>query len=114
MPFPYVRLIVGTRHCRILISGNINSDATGIDLNCGCAIGHIAYSRFMKCRVQTIAGVVHKFGICYHISLNYQARERLADRTRIGKLPEILFRPWHKPDRLRKRLKYKSLDRLKF
>ena len=32
MPFPYARLIVGTRHCRVLISGSINSDATGIDL----------------------------------------------------------------------------------
>ena len=33
MPFPYVRLIVGTRQCRVLISGNINSDATGIDIS---------------------------------------------------------------------------------
>ena len=33
MPFPYGRLIVGTRHCRVLISGNINSDAIGIDIN---------------------------------------------------------------------------------
>ncbi|MEG3842017.1 hypothetical protein, partial [Microcoleus sp. herbarium14] len=54
VPFPYVRLIVvgtrhcrvlisqdavslrlitvGTRHCRVLISGNINSDGTGIDI----------------------------------------------------------------------------------
>ena len=28
VPFPYATLIVGTRHCRVLISGNINSDAT--------------------------------------------------------------------------------------
>ncbi|WP_333119340.1 MULTISPECIES: hypothetical protein [unclassified Microcoleus] len=33
VPFPYARLIVGTRHCRVLISGNINSDVTGIDIN---------------------------------------------------------------------------------
>ena len=26
------RLIVGTWHCRVLISGDINSDATGIDI----------------------------------------------------------------------------------
>ena len=26
------RLIVGTRHCRILIVGNINSDAMGFDI----------------------------------------------------------------------------------
>ncbi len=26
------RLIVGKRHCRLLISGNINSDATEIDM----------------------------------------------------------------------------------
>ncbi len=32
MPFPYARLIVGTRQCRVLMSGNINSDATGIDM----------------------------------------------------------------------------------
>ena len=32
MPCPYVRLIVGTRQCRVLISGNVNSDATGIDI----------------------------------------------------------------------------------
>ena len=32
MPFPYSRLIVGTRHCRVLIVGNINSDATGFDI----------------------------------------------------------------------------------
>ncbi len=32
VPFPYTRLIVGTRQCRVLISGNINSDATGIDI----------------------------------------------------------------------------------
>ncbi len=32
LPCPYARLIVGTRHCRVLISGNINSDATGIDI----------------------------------------------------------------------------------
>ena len=32
VPFPYPRLIVGTRHCRILISGNINSYATGINI----------------------------------------------------------------------------------
>jgi hypothetical protein len=32
VPFPYARLIVGTRHCHFLISGNINSDATGIDI----------------------------------------------------------------------------------
>jgi len=32
MPFPYARLIVGKRHCRVLIVGNINSDATGIDI----------------------------------------------------------------------------------
>ncbi|WP_333119237.1 hypothetical protein [Microcoleus sp. SVA1_B3] len=25
------RLIVGTRHCRVLIAGNINSDTTGFD-----------------------------------------------------------------------------------
>ena len=56
---------------------------------CGCSIGH-------------------------DLTPNCWARERLADRTRIGKLPEMLFRPWHKPERLRKRLKYKSRDRLKF
>ncbi len=33
MPCPYARLIVGTRHCRVLTLGNINSDATGIDMN---------------------------------------------------------------------------------
>ena len=33
VPFPYGRLVVGTRHCRVLISGNINSDAIGIDIN---------------------------------------------------------------------------------
>ncbi len=34
MPFHgSARLIVGTRHCRVLISGNINSDATGIDIS---------------------------------------------------------------------------------
>ena len=33
MPFPYARLIVGTRHCRVLISGNLNFYATGIDIN---------------------------------------------------------------------------------
>ena len=33
VPFPYARLIVGTRHCRVLISGSINSDATGMELN---------------------------------------------------------------------------------
>jgi hypothetical protein len=32
VPCPYARLIVGTRHCRLLISGNINSDATEIDI----------------------------------------------------------------------------------
>ncbi len=32
VPFPYPRSIVGTRHCRILISGNINSYATGINI----------------------------------------------------------------------------------
>ena len=32
VPFPYARLIVGTRHCRVLISSNINSDTTGIDI----------------------------------------------------------------------------------
>ncbi len=32
MPYPYARLIVGIRHCHVLISGNINSDATGIDI----------------------------------------------------------------------------------
>ncbi|WP_333024446.1 MULTISPECIES: hypothetical protein [unclassified Microcoleus] len=26
------RLIVGTRHCRVLTVGNINSDATGFDI----------------------------------------------------------------------------------
>ena len=31
VPFPYVRLIVGKRHCRVLILGYINSDSTGID-----------------------------------------------------------------------------------
>ncbi len=34
MPCPYARLIVGTRHCRVLV-GNINSDATGF-----CVILH--------------------------------------------------------------------------
>ena len=29
------RLIVGRRHCRVLISGYINSDATGFDMRCG-------------------------------------------------------------------------------
>ena len=33
MPFPYARFIVGTRQCRVLISGYINSDATGFDIN---------------------------------------------------------------------------------
>gem|GEM_PF-5413887 len=28
MPCPYARLIVGKRHCRVLISVNINSDVT--------------------------------------------------------------------------------------
>ncbi len=28
-------LIVGTRHCRVLISGYINSDATGFDITTG-------------------------------------------------------------------------------
>ena len=32
VPFPYARLIVGKRHCRVLISGSINSNATGIDI----------------------------------------------------------------------------------
>ncbi len=27
------RLMVGTRHCRVQISGNINSDATGNDIS---------------------------------------------------------------------------------
>ncbi|MBD1814695.1 hypothetical protein H6F65_24070 [Microcoleus sp. FACHB-DQ6] len=26
------RLIVGTRHCRVLTVGNINSDASGVDI----------------------------------------------------------------------------------
>ena len=56
---------------------------------CGCSIGH-------------------------NLTPNCWARERLADRKRIGKLPEMLFRPWHKPDRRRKQLRYKSRDRLKF
>jgi hypothetical protein len=30
--FLRARLIVGKRHCRLLISGNINSDATEIDM----------------------------------------------------------------------------------
>ena len=33
LPYPNAKLIVGIRHCRILISGNINFDATGMDLN---------------------------------------------------------------------------------
>jgi len=32
VPCPYARLIVGKRHCRVLILGYINSDATGIDI----------------------------------------------------------------------------------
>ena len=32
MPFPYAWLIVGTRQCRLLISGNINCNATGLDI----------------------------------------------------------------------------------
>ena len=32
VPCPYARLIVGTRHCRVLISGNINFDTNGIDI----------------------------------------------------------------------------------
>ncbi len=32
LPCPYARLIVGKRHCRLLIVGNINSDATGFDI----------------------------------------------------------------------------------
>ncbi len=32
------RFIVGTRHCRVLISGYINSDATGIDIRQGFTI----------------------------------------------------------------------------
>jgi hypothetical protein len=37
------RLIVGTRHCRVLISGNINSDTTGIDMRVRL------YARFEYC-----------------------------------------------------------------
>lgn len=29
--------IVGTRHCRVLISGNLNSDATGFDMTTAAA-----------------------------------------------------------------------------
>ena len=33
MPFPYARLIVGTRHCRLLaVVSNINSAETGFDI----------------------------------------------------------------------------------
>ncbi len=32
MPFPYPDIIVGTRHCRVLTVGNINTDATGFDI----------------------------------------------------------------------------------
>ena len=32
VPCPYARLIVGKRHCRVLILG-YNSDATGIDIS---------------------------------------------------------------------------------
>ena len=32
VPFPYAGLIVGTRQCRVLTVGNINSDATGFDV----------------------------------------------------------------------------------
>ena len=28
---------VGTRHCRVLTVSNINSDATGVDINCGAS-----------------------------------------------------------------------------
>ena len=44
MPCPYARLIVGTRHCRALIVGNINSDATGFDItgSRACLESHIA------------------------------------------------------------------------
>jgi hypothetical protein len=38
MPFPYARLIVGTRHCRLLILANINSDANGFDIICYCQL----------------------------------------------------------------------------
>ena len=37
MPFPYARSIIGKRHCRVLIAGNVNSDTTGIDMRC-CTI----------------------------------------------------------------------------
>lgn len=30
MPFPYARLIVGTRHCRVLINDQIIAIATGL------------------------------------------------------------------------------------
>ena len=33
MPCPTQNSIVGTRHCRLLISSNINSDANGFDIN---------------------------------------------------------------------------------
>ncbi|MEG4064718.1 hypothetical protein [Microcoleus sp. SVA1_A1] len=47
LPCPYARLIVGTRHCRVLISGNINSDVTGIDINLS-----------LKAKVEQVVGPV--------------------------------------------------------
>ena len=59
---------VGTRHCRVLTVSNINSDATGVDINCGASnveqhpnlvrAEHptrkfTAYSRFMKYSPET-------------------------------------------------------------
>ncbi len=32
MPFPYARLMVGTRQCRVLAVSNINSDTTEFDM----------------------------------------------------------------------------------
>jgi len=53
------------------------------------------------------------YSIAHQIIANCWAHEYLVDRTRIGKLPERLFRPWNKPDRRQKQLRYKSRDRPK-
>ncbi|MEG4499634.1 hypothetical protein QUB05_02690 [Microcoleus sp. F10-C6] len=50
------RLIVGTRHCRVLTLGNINSDATGVDITGYRTVSEV--SRVLAYAIPTVPTIV--------------------------------------------------------
>jgi len=70
VPSPYARLIVGARRFRVLTLGNINSDATGIDMTplFFVVILFLIFQKIDKCWRSAILPVAIVWGVIVVLS----------------------------------------------